>query len=650
MVPPLPPPSARYPPSYPPSPPEDPERAAFDISLVAGALLSAMLLTHVLRTRSCLENVLTGAGICMLLGCAFNVILYALMKMSSSNSELSLYQPTGSMTHNIIYFGLLPPIIFEAGFHMRKRKFFANFWVILGYAVLGTMFATGVTGGLIYALARPGGPLHAKTPFTLAQSMVFGSLISSTDPVATLGILKTVNATPLLHDLIFGESALNDALSIVFFNVFLKMAKAEAKAAGPPSPTGAIPPPVEPSGVQLIGPVAGEVLKSIAGSILVGICYALASAFITRKLRAQPRGKRPDAPFELDLLMLFALLAFTTSEKCEVSGVMALFFAAIVMRHYTFYNLSSSSQRSARVLFTTISETSETCLAVLLGLAFVDYFVTALDASHTPSQHVAEHVWDLPFIAAAFPVLLISRALNIFPISFLANCCRPPEERISIRMQVVMWWSGLRGAVSFALAITLPAASMVLDDEGAGGAGQPSDASWTVPIVTTTLAVVLLTNLLMAPLTGPLIRRLDLQADEARRTMATSFAMTRASMTRASDSHFGPSVSPPALSGPAGAPRVRITPGPPAAADGLSAALLPPSSAPAADGEDAAVEPKVGTSSRRPGVKAFHHAWRLVDQHYFKPLFGGRKHRGNASASIWSSTWDSEDEPGNADD
>ena len=50
--------------------------------------------------------------------------------------------------------------------------------------------------------------------------MLFGSLISSTDPVATLSILRSVNAPPLLYDLIFGESALNDALSIVFFNAF----------------------------------------------------------------------------------------------------------------------------------------------------------------------------------------------------------------------------------------------------------------------------------------------------------------------------------------------------------------------------------------------------------------------------------------------
>jgi len=52
------------------------------------------------------------------------------------------------------------------------------------------------------------------------QAMLFGSLISSTDPVSTLGILKSVGAPPLLYDLVFGESALNDALSIVLFNIF----------------------------------------------------------------------------------------------------------------------------------------------------------------------------------------------------------------------------------------------------------------------------------------------------------------------------------------------------------------------------------------------------------------------------------------------
>ena len=59
-------------------------------------------------------------------------------------------------------------------------------------------------------------------------------------------------------------------------------------------------------------------------------------------------------------------------------------------------------------------------------------------------------VFDLPFVGLGLPVLLLSRALNVFPLSALANCWRKPEDRISLRMQCVLWFSGMRGAVSFA--------------------------------------------------------------------------------------------------------------------------------------------------------------------------------------------------------
>lgn len=94
--------------------------------------------------------------------------------------------------HDIIYFGLLPPIIFEAGFVMRKRSFFANFGTILLYSVVGTLLSVLCTGGLTYALSVSG----AIQGLTFSESLLFASLISSTDPVATLSILKTVRGLP----------------------------------------------------------------------------------------------------------------------------------------------------------------------------------------------------------------------------------------------------------------------------------------------------------------------------------------------------------------------------------------------------------------------------------------------------------------------
>ena len=121
----------------------------------------------------------------------------------------------------MIYYGLLPPLIFEAGFTMRKRKFFANFGTIFLYAVIGTLIAIVATGTLLWALNLDG---SIDPNLNVNHFMLFGALISSTDPIATLGILKSAGANPLLYDLIFGESALNDCIAIVVFHIFHDLA------------------------------------------------------------------------------------------------------------------------------------------------------------------------------------------------------------------------------------------------------------------------------------------------------------------------------------------------------------------------------------------------------------------------------------------
>ena len=171
------------------------------------------------------------------------------------------------------------------------------------------------------------------------------------------------------------------------------------------------------------------------------------------------------------------------------------------MSHYTMYNLSSGAQRSSLALFGTLATVSEALLFVLIGAASVDY--VAMKAA-----------WDGAFASLAMPVLLVARAATIFPLCALVNLCRRPAKgarrqktsrRISPRMQVVMWWSGLKGAVSFALAMTLNdsrASHMVLPTKKAKH------------LVTTTLVCVLFTNLIVAPLTGPLLRRLRLHTGQ----------------------------------------------------------------------------------------------------------------------------------------
>jgi len=583
------------PPTYPPPPNQPPltppgwdsHEVALDMTLGAAAMIAALLTQQYLKSSSVLGSLLTGVSSVMILGACLNVLALLLTRPLHlfNGDELPIAMSSNRGAHDLIYFGLLPPIIFEAGFHMRKHRFFAEFGTILGYAIVGTLIAIIVTGTLVWALAQHHRVLW--TDFTLTQSMVFASLISSTDPVATLAILKSVQANGLLSDLIFGESALNDALAIVAFDIFLRQAKAQQSDGE-----------VFASVADLLDPL-GEVLACLVGSLLLGVLIGLISAVLSKRMRAMPRHARPRPPLELMLIVLFSGFSFGSADRAGLSGVMSLFFCAIVMRHYTFYNISLRAQRASRILFTTVSELAETCLSLLLGIAFVDYIIVAVDGTAT-----WPHTWDLPFLLLSFPIVFLARAIMVGLVSTIANCFRGNKRKITPKMQFVILFAGMRGSVSFALAIILPAASL-----HTGSTVADREAEWTVPIVSTTLFLIGITNLLLAPLTGPLIRSFRLQAVGAELEEMRGSAET--TMLGTDGGAMGQSVREALLA--EARPTCAESPG------GMHDGALTP-------------EQRQTLGFGRPVPKpvelsALHRAWRLVDQTYLKPIFGGRSER-----------------------
>ena len=592
-------------------------------------LLLALLFGEMLHRRH--SKLLTETGALLILGALANSLVWLLY-----GEPLQVTQD--ETAHDIMYFGLLPPIIFEAGFSMRKRGFFVNIFPIALFAVVGTLVSILATGALLYAFRG-----YLATDLTLSQAMLFGALISSTDPVATLGILRSVNAPPLLFDLIFGESALNDALSIVLFNAFRDRCREESDAAGwpPPPPRPHHEPPHPPHHLKIPPPpphppfsppsraphapplpeldsmwgkLGLQLLVIVPGSLGVGLGLGLASAALTKQLRMS-RMHRPHV--ELLIVILVALGSYSAAESAELSGILALFLCSIVVQHYTLHNLSDSAQRTARTLFATFAALGEAGLSLLIGVAVVDF-------AHP--DYVGDACWDWAWVGLSIPVLLVARACNIFPLSAVANSRRwrrskrwwarrtrsmrtttatartttsseqlvdpsasgswypeaPRASRghlgsapapqlkylpacITLRMQTVMWSSGLRGAVSFALAMTL--------------VDQRQDTQ-VVPInignviVSTTLAVVCFTNLLMAPVTGPLIACLRLATPKHDAEVAAAAHAT---------------------------------------------AINPPNGAP--NGGERERERGSPLKATRPWI---HSAWRRLDEEVLKPLFGGR--------------------------
>jgi sodium/hydrogen exchanger 8 len=124
----------------------------------------------------------------------------------------------GKQFDTIFFLYLVPPILFESGYSLNHKDFFKNFTAIVLFATVGTVVSAIVIGMSLFALAQRGfiTSLDAESP---KEALLFGALLSATDPVATLAVLGQLRVEPQLYSIIFGESVLNDAVAIVLFQV-----------------------------------------------------------------------------------------------------------------------------------------------------------------------------------------------------------------------------------------------------------------------------------------------------------------------------------------------------------------------------------------------------------------------------------------------
>ena len=115
---------------------------------------------------------------------------------------------------DVFFLYLLPPIILEAGYFMPTRAFFDNIGTILLFAVIGTLINALLLGFSVWGFGGYNvGAFDAKV--TLLNALVFGSLLSAVDPVAVLAVFEAVHVNEILHIVVFGESLLNDAVTVV---------------------------------------------------------------------------------------------------------------------------------------------------------------------------------------------------------------------------------------------------------------------------------------------------------------------------------------------------------------------------------------------------------------------------------------------------
>ncbi|VDM56049.1 unnamed protein product [Angiostrongylus costaricensis] len=307
---------------------------------------------------------------------------------------------------------LLPPIIFENAYNLNKGYFFSNIGPILSFAILGTAISALVIGFSLYIL----GQADLVYEFSVFECFAFASTISAVDPVATLAIFQAVKVEGLLYMLVFGESMLNDAVSIVFAATAIRHSRPPLNSLDP---------------TEILLSVSLTFLAMFTLSAFLGLVIGLLSALMFKHVDLR---KTPSLEFAL--LLVFAYIPYGFAEAVSLSGIMAILFCGITMSQYTQQNISPVTQITFRQTFRTISFVAETSTFAYIGMAFF-----TIKLNFQPS-----------LIFWCIVLCLVSRALNIFPISYAVNKCRR-EVQISMKNQIVLWFSGMRGAVCFALVL-----------------------------------------------------------------------------------------------------------------------------------------------------------------------------------------------------
>jgi CPA1 family monovalent cation:H+ antiporter len=310
--------------------------------------------------------------------------------------------------------GMLCALLFAGAAHVDLTELAERKWSIGLMATVGVVLSTFIVGGAIWALAKG---LGFNLPFIWA--LVFGALISPTDPVAVLSILKTVRVPRLLQAKIAGESLLNDGVGVVVFSILVVIATGGAGHHG----AGA---------AETIG--AAEIATLFAQEALGGTALGLVAGLIAYWMM------RAIDEHNIEVMITIALVTgvYAIALRLHASGPIAVVVAGLFIgNHGARFAMSAKTRQHVFQFWELTDEILNSVLFLLIGL---EVLVVTFSPEH------------IGLAAMAIPVVLVARLIAVsVPINFLRQF--ESFETGAIR---ILTWAGLRGGISVALALSLP--------------------------------------------------------------------------------------------------------------------------------------------------------------------------------------------------
>jgi len=372
----------------------------------------------------------------LLFSLALSLALVALGKLGLDSHFLAREALDAVKLDRVLLDSMLSFLLFAGALHVDISELARRKWAIGFLASLGVIVSALLAGGALWLIFRALG--HPLAPI---WCLLFGALISPTDPIAVLAILKKAKAEKSLEMKMAGESLLNDGFGVVLFVLFLGIALGGEKTT--------------------VASVSLLFVREVVGGALLGLALGYACY---RMLAAVDN-------YQVEILLTLALVmgGYALALGLHVSGPIAIVVAGVLIgNHGRRFAMSARTRERLDTFWELLDEILNAVLFVMIGLELL-----RLDFEPT-------FAWAA---ALAIPAVLAARFVSVG----LAALVPGLREDFPLRVVAVLTWGGLRGGISVALALALPG-------------GGPRDA-----IIAVTYAVVLFSILVQGLTLSPLL-------------------------------------------------------------------------------------------------------------------------------------------------
>ena len=375
-----------------------------DILNTAAILITLAALFSYLNHR--FLKIPTTIGI-MLISLIMSLGLLVLHAMGFSQLEIQAERMVrGIDFYETLMDGMLSFLLFAGALHVNLDDLRQQKWVILLLATAGVLTSTFLVGGLTWLIFNG---LGIYMPFIYC--LVFGALISPTDPIAVLGVLKSVGVKKSLETKIAGESLFNDGIGVVVFMVMVGLATGSEQA--------------EASHISIL------LLQEAGGGAVFGLLAGGLTFYLLRSIDN----------YQVEVLLTLALVmgGYAAASALHLSGPIAMVVAGLMIgNHGRTLAMSETTREHLDSFWELVDEVFNAVLFVLIGLEILllsfrgEYLLATI---------------------AIIPAVLLARFISVAtPITLLRR-----YRRFSPRVIEILTWGGLRGGISVALALSLPA-------------------------------------------------------------------------------------------------------------------------------------------------------------------------------------------------